>query len=304
MIWLVATAALAADATRPGVAAPHPSRIVSLNPSLTAVLVALGAGETLVGVDEFSARQQPGLRGLPRVGGLYDPSLEAVVALRPDLVVLVPSVQQRDFRARLAELGIDVLALDPVTFDEVLAMIETLGARVGRDEAAQSRVAAIRSAKAEVERASGGRSRPRTVLVLQREPLFVVGAGSFIDDMLRAAGADNLGAQLGQPYPRASLEWLVAAQPEVILDSSSEPGDAKLFWSRWPSLPAVSSDRVVTVDADVVTLPGPALDRALRALGAAIATRAGPTRAPGPTRAGPTRAPMPRAEELLPAAAP
>ena len=280
MIWLVATAALAADATRPGVAAPPPSRIVSLNPSLTAVLGALGAGETLVGVVEFSARQQPGLRGLPRVGGLYDPSLEAVVALRPDLVVLVPSVQQRDFRARLSELGVDVLELDPVGFDEVLATIETLGARVGRGEAAHARVVAIRTAKTEVERAADGRPRPRTVLVLQREPLFVVGAGSFIDDMLRAAGADNLGAQLGQPYPRASLEWLVAARPEVILDSSSEPGDARVFWSRWPSLPAVASHRVVTVDADVVTLPGPNLDRALRVLGAALAAP-GPTRAPG-----------------------
>ncbi len=273
MLWLVPTAALAADATRPGVTAPYASRIVSLNPSLTAVLVALGAGDTLVGVDEFSARQQPGLRNLPRVGGLYDPSLEAVVALRPDLVVLVPSVQQRDFRARLAELKIDVLELDPVSFEEVLGMIETLGARVGRAEAARARVAAIRSAKAEAERAAEGRPRPRAVLVLQREPLFVVGSGSFIDDMLRAAGAENLGAQLGQPYPRASLEWLVAARPELILDSSAEPGDAKAFWSRWPSLPAVSNDRIVTVAADVVTLPGPQLDRALRVLGAAVISR-------------------------------
>jgi iron complex transport system substrate-binding protein len=247
------------------------SRIVSLNPSLTAILVALGAGNLLVGIDDFSARQEPSLGGLPTVGGLYDPSLEAVVALRPDLVVLVTSAVQRDFRARLETLGVSVLVFSPLSFQEVLESIETLGARTGHAAAAHARVAAIQAARAEVEQKAQGRPRPRAVLVLQREPLFVVGAGSFIDDMMRSAGARNIGAEFSEPYPRASLEWLVAARPEVILDASSEPGTPQAFWSRWPSIPAVERGRVVPLAPGVVTLPGPELDRALRVLGEALA---------------------------------
>ena len=245
-------------------------RVISLNPSLTAILVAIGAGDRLVGVDDFSAKQEPATAGLPRVGGLYDPSLESVVALRPDLVVLVPSAQQRDLRDQLRAAGISVLEIDPVTFDDVLASIERLGERVGRSEAARARVEEIRRVRGEVERAANGRPRARAVLVLQREPLYVVGGGSFIDEMLRAAGADNVAAALPGSYPRAGLEWLVATAPDVILDAAADAEPAAAYWSRWSSLPAVRGGRVVAVAPGLVTLPGPWLDRALVALARAI----------------------------------
>jgi iron complex transport system substrate-binding protein len=252
-------------------APPAPAhRIVSMNPSLTRILVALGARDALVGVDDFSARAEPAVADLPRVGGLYSPSLEAVVALAPDLVVLVPSAEQRDFRKRLEALGVPVLELDPVSWDQVLETITTLGRRTGREAAARERVAAIRRARQAVERATAGLPRPRTVLVLQREPLFVVGRGSFLDEMLSIAGARNLGAELGEPWPRTSLEWLIAAAPQVLLDSDADPTPAATFWSRWPSLPAVAAGRVVPLDAGLVTLPGPNLDRALVRLAQAL----------------------------------
>jgi iron complex transport system substrate-binding protein len=172
-------------------------RIVSLNPSLTAILTALGAGDRLVGVDDRSAQQDAAVGGLPRVGGLFDPSVEAVVALAPDVVVVVPGAQQRDLRGALEALGIEVLELPNITLEELLGSIEALGALVERGEAARERVAAIRSAFEAAARDSSGRERPRTVLVLQRDPLYVVGAGSFLDAMLRAAGARNAGAELG-----------------------------------------------------------------------------------------------------------
>jgi iron complex transport system substrate-binding protein len=245
-------------------------RVVSMNPSLTRILVALGARDALVGVDEFSARQEPAVASPPQVGGLYSPSLEAVVGLQPDLVVLVPSVEQRDFRDRLRALGFPVLALDPVRFDDVLETIRALGARVGREREAGARLDAIRRARDAVARAAQGRPQPRAVFVLQREPLFVVGAGSFLDEMIRVAGARNLGAELGEIWPRTSIEWLVGAAPELILDSDSDPEPARDYWARWPSLPAVAGGRVVALAAGEVTLPGPDLDRALLALARAI----------------------------------
>jgi iron complex transport system substrate-binding protein len=246
--------------------APPARRVVSLNPSLTAIALALGAREQLVGVDDFSARQEPAVAGLPRVGGLYDPSLEAVIALAPDLVALVPSAEQRSFQEQLATLGIARFVADPVGFDDVLETISALGARLGRAREAEVRVAALRGARTAAETASAGRPRVRALLVLQRDPLFVAGAGSFVDDLLRAAGADNVGADLAGPWPRASREWLLAAEPALILDSSDEPEPAARFWARWPSLRA----RVVALPAGVVTLPGPHLDRALALLAEAV----------------------------------
>jgi iron complex transport system substrate-binding protein len=244
-------------------------RVVSLNPSLTAILVALDAGERLVGVDDFSARQQEEVSGLPRVGGLYNPSLEAVVALRPDLVLAVPSAEQRDFRARLGALGIPLLELDPLTFDDVLATVREIGSRVGRDEAARRRVEEIHAMRRRVEELASGRPRVRGVLVLQRDPLFVAGRGSFVDEMLAAVGVENAAAAFGSAWPRVSREWLLAAAPEVLLDASPG-GEARAYWSRWSSLPAVRSGRVVPLARGVATLPGPYLDRALAALFEAV----------------------------------
>jgi iron complex transport system substrate-binding protein len=240
-------------------------RLVSLNPSLTATVLALGAEQALVGVDEWSARQQPEVRDLPVVGGLFTPSLEAVVALEPDLVVLVPGVRQRDVGDRLRALGIEVLELPNIALADLLASIERLGERLGRAEAAARRVAEIRAAWDAAARRSAGAARPRAVLVIQREPLYVVGAGSFLDDMLRAAGAENTAGGFDEAYPRVALEWLIGAAPEVILDASDDPTEPAAYWARWPSLPAVAAGRVVRID-DAVMLPGPYPDRGLAIL--------------------------------------
>jgi len=245
-------------------------RLVSLNPSLTATLQALGAGDLLVGIDDWSARTSPDVAHLPKVGGLFNPSLEAIVAVQPDLVVLVPSAQQRDLRGRLEALGVDVLVLRNESLDELLHSIEALGERIGRGDEARARVAAIRSAF----KASSLEAAPRAVLVIQRDPLYVVGGGSYLDDMLAASGVRNVAGGFGDPYPRVGVEWLIAAAPDVILDASENTGPALPHWSRWPSLPAVQEGRVIEVEAALMTMPGPYIDAALGRMRAALA--AGP----------------------------
>jgi ABC-type Fe3+-hydroxamate transport system substrate-binding protein len=245
-------------------------RVVSLNPSLTAILLALDAADVLVGVDDFSAAEEERVAHLPRVGGLFNPSLEGVAALQPDIVVLVPSVEQRDFRERLGLLGVEVVAFDNIRFEQVLHNIAELGALVGRSERAAERIAAIRASRAAAEEFARGKPRPRTVIVLQRDPVFVVGNGSFLDELLAAAGADNLGAQFDDAYPQVAVEWLVDAAPEVLIDMTDEPGDPLAFWSRWPAIPAVAARRVMHLDPTTVILPGPSLDRSLAAIAAAL----------------------------------
>ena len=277
----LAAAVLALIVSGPVAAGDSPARrVVSMNPSLTEILIALGAADRLVGVDEYSARVTPAVADMPTVGGLFNPNLESVVALQPDLVALVPSIQQRDFRSRLGELGIPVLALQNHTLPEALHSIEALGERVGKGEAARTRVREIRRAWSEVADAVKTRPRLSGVLVIQREPLYVVGGGSFLDAMLRAAGIDNAAGARSEAYPRVGMEWVVAAAPAVILDASEDARAAEVYWARWPSLPAVAEGRVIAVPTGEVTRPGPHLDRALRLLARAVHGSDIVTRAP------------------------
>jgi len=246
------------------------SRIVSINPSLTSILISLGALDALVGVDDYSAESQKAVAHLPKVGGLFNPSLEAVVALRPGLVVLVPSAEQRDFRRRLEELGIRVAVFDNVHFDEVIENIERLGSLTGHEPEAAERVAAIRRMRRVVAQLAAGRSRPKVLVVLQRDPVFVAGRGSFIEQMIDTLGADNLAAEFADPYPRVAVEWVVARAPDVMIDLSPDVEDPALYWGRWPSLPAVAGGRVLRVDAALVSMPGPYLDRSLEVLGGSL----------------------------------
>jgi iron complex transport system substrate-binding protein len=247
-----------------------PSRLISLNPSLTAIVLRLGAGDSLVGVDDYSARVLPEVADRPRVGGLFDPSLESVVALRPDRVLIVAGVDQQTHAERLTKLGLVVEIYQNERLDEVLENIERIGGLLGREQAAADRIREILEMRAAVAAASRGRERPSTLAVVTRTPLFVVGAETFLDEMLEAVGARNLGRQLAKGYPRGSIEWLIGVRPELLLDMTPGAERSSEFWARWPSLPAVQSNRVVEVDASRISMPGPDLDEALRALAVAV----------------------------------
>lgn len=248
-------------------------RLISLNPSLTAIVLRLGGRERLVGVDDYSARVVEEVAELPRVGGLFDPSLESIAALRPDRVLLVAGVDQRSHAAQLERLGLEVEIFENERLSEVLGNIERVGRLIGREEAAAARVRAIRAMVDAVAEATAGRAEPRTLAVVDRSPLYLVGGETFLDEMLAAVGARNLARALGSGYPRGSIEWLIEARPELLIDMTPTTGESDsgaVFWSRWPSLPAIASGRVLTLDARRISLPGPDLDRALRELAVAV----------------------------------
>lgn len=241
-------------------------RLISLNPSLTAIVFRLGAGEAIVGVDDYSARVVPEAASRPKVGGLFDPSLEAVVALRPDRVLIVAGVDQQTHAERLERLGLEVDVYQNERFDQVLGNIERLGRLLDREPEAAARIAAIRRTRRAVAVAARNRDRPETVAIVDRSPLYLVGAETFLDEMLAAVGANNLGRRLATGYPRGSIEWLIAARPELLLDMTPGAERAATYWSRWPSLPAVATGRAISLEASRVSMPGPDLDLALRQL--------------------------------------
>ncbi len=235
----------------------------------------LGARECLVGVDDASAKMSDDVAGLPLVGGLFNPSLEMVVALRPDVVVLVPSVEQRSFRERLDELGVRVEVFQNHRFDEVMSNIAQLGELVGRQREARERIERVKSHRAAVAvavakiRENDARSA-RTILILQREPLFVVGSKNFIDAMLVAAGGENVAASFDEPYPRVAMEWLISQGPEILIDLSPGAPLTLDYWRRWPAIPAVASNQLRALDPALISMPGAYLDRTLDVLAKAI----------------------------------
>ena len=262
----VAWAAWPSIATAEGAGREAMPRLISLNPSLTAIAFRLGAGDAIIGVDDYSARVIPQAADLPKVGGLFDPSLEAVVGLRPDRVLIVAGVDQQTHAERLERLGLEVDVYQNERLDQVLENIERLGRLLDREPQAAARIQQILETRRAVEVATRDRARPDTVAIVDRSPLYLVGAETFLDELLEAVGANNLGRGLAAGYPRGSIEWLIAARPELLLDMTPGSDDAAAFWSRWPSLPAVAAGRAITIEASRVSMPGPDLDLALRQL--------------------------------------
>lgn len=245
-----------------------PRRIVSLTPTITETLFALGVGEQVVGVTRFG-NYPPEARTRTVVGGLTDVDLEAVLALRPDLVVA--DVQQAAI-PRLRSLGLEVLAVRSQTVEELFSTLALIGQRVGREAQAQALITRIRNQMARVTEALKDEPRPRVLLVVGRAPLVAAGRGSFLDELITAAGGENILGDSRRPYPLVSMETVLLSRPEVIVESSGSmvgedlTAEARAAWSRWSSLPAVRSGRVYVSRSDVLLRPGPRILEALEEL--------------------------------------
>ena len=222
--------------------APEPSatpRIISLSPSLTRVLLALGAGAEIVGIDRYS-RDLPGVSEVPALGGVFHPDLERTLNLRPTLVLAVRSVQQETFFTQLRGRGIRVEEIEVYTLEEVLRSFRSIGEYVGREAEADALIAELRADLAEIQESLQGVRRPRVALILERDPLYVVGQGAFIHELIEIAGGTNVFADLPRPYPRISLEVLADRAPDLILDTYFDPGrgpdaasDVASYWARF-----------------------------------------------------------------------
>ena len=235
-------------------------RVVTIAPSLTEMVRALGAGGTLVGVSRFDV--DPSVAKLPRVGGFVDPSVEAVVSLRPDLVLVQPGPGNRRPVEKLAELGIPVLLLPLHTVADTLAALREVGRALGRQKEAEALVSSLEATRARIRERARARPSPRVLLVYGFEPLVVAGPGSFADELLRDAGATNVAADAGSAYPVYSLERAVRSKPDVVVDAA----DVDVGKDKIRELPFLSSARWVDVPSLALLQPGPSLGRGLEEL--------------------------------------
>lgn len=273
-LWVLLAAACGPEPAAPGPelrAPPAEPRVISLAPSITRIIGAIGGKQSLIAIDDFS-RRIDGFERLPSVGGLFSPDLERTVELRPTLVLAVRSAQQGGYIAQLRARDVRVEELSGHRLDEVLRSYVRVGRLIGREAEARELVARVRAELAAVQQAAANLPRRSVALVIERDPLYVVGAGSFADALIAAAGGVNVFSELDDPYPRVALEALADRRPDVLIDSTAEPGagidaadSARRYWGRFDWV-----GRVEAVPSGLATLPGPDLGDGARALLARI----------------------------------
>ncbi len=249
-----------------------PSRIVSLSPSLTEILFAVGAGSAVVGVTRY-CDHPAAARGLPKVGGIIDISIEAVVGLDPDLV-LATRGNPVEVMERLRGLGLNVYALETRgSLERIAAVVRELGCVVGRGGTADSLGAALEARIRRVREQTRGipdSLRPRVLFGSLEGPIWTAGPGSYIHELIEAAGGSNIAADLPVAWGSLSLEVVVARDPQVLLTwCAGDAGEVDLercaealldqTASRrpWSLLSFARNRRVFVVEESRLQRPGP-----------------------------------------------
>ncbi len=235
-----------------------PRRVVSLAPSATDTVIALGHADLIVGVTRYDT--SPEVAKLPRVGGFLDPIPEAVLALRPDLVLWVTDGGALATVQRIADLGVPVLALPVIGVGDVIAAARVVARALGDPVSGERLVGSLEQA---VERTRGAATRlpkVRVLLAVGREPLVVAGPGSYPDELLRIAGGVNV-VQSERPWPVYPLEKAVADDPDVVIDAAVREHGGGI--GHLSAIPAVRQGRLRVLERDDALRPGPRLTRAL-----------------------------------------
>ena len=266
--------ALHDDRGRPVTSAQPVQRIVSLLPSLTETVCVLGACDRLVGVDRYSNWPNHLLHTLPVVGGGLDPNIEAIVSLKPDVVLMsdAPRVV-----AQLEALGLRTVALEPHTQEDVQRITYSVGALLGLPpQVAQQQWQRIQAGLQEAaqlvpEQAQGA----KVYFEVSRGP-FVAGPTSFIGELLTGLKVGNVVPAAMGPFPRLNPEFILRARPDVILMGNHSMQVAHTY-PGWASLEAVQQQRVCAFNAEesgIIVRPGPRMDEAARIMARCLAQKA------------------------------
>ena len=261
---LGAVAILVAGCARQDAPVPTPDtpqRVVVFAPSAAEALDALDLSDRVVAVGSHG-RWPEAIASLETAGSFDRPDLERILDLQCDLVLTTASVAAADGYRRLEQLGVAVEPLDTSTFDGAFASFVRIGELFDRSAEAAAIVKSMRDGLADVEAATAGLAAKDVLVIVGRDPFYVAGPGSHLDELVRIGGGTNVAHDASSPYQQFSIEAVLERGPEVIIDTSGDGG----YWSRWPFLPAVRDGRVYRVDPDVLAIPGMRLPEMARSM--------------------------------------
>ncbi len=228
-----------------------PARVVSLAPSVTEIVYALGEGDRLVGVCG-QCNYPEAVNRLPRVGGFLTPSVEAILAAHPDLVIAVPSPGNRDGVRAVEAAGVRVLVVHERSLADVWAAIGAISDALGVRPAGEALARVTQTALADVRARVAAAPRRRVLVVVGHRPLVAVGSDTLQDELVTLAGGINVGADAGAGWPQLSREHVLARRPEVVIDAAMGGGEGG-----GDLLADIPGARVVVLADDTLFRAGP-----------------------------------------------
>jgi iron complex transport system substrate-binding protein len=253
-----------------------PQRIISLSPSTTETLFAIGAGDQVVGVTSYC--NYPEEATTREIIGGFSPktiSIETIISLNPDLVIAGVSAHQ-PIADTLKEAGIPVISIEPKSVDDVRAVIEELSIITGHEVRGKSLSDSIKKRIDTVQKKLSGLEGPRLRVFYEvwDAPLMTAGPQSFTGQMINLAGGDNIFSDVKEEYPQVSSEELVSRNPQAIISSDTHGdklnSEALKEREGWESIDAYKNDHIILLDGDVVSRPGPRMIEAIEMMAEAL----------------------------------
>lgn len=249
---------------------PYPAkRIISLAPSITEILFALGLNEEIAAVTNFCDYPEAVLKK-PRIGGFINPSIEKIVSLKPDLIIATRDGNRWETIHRLSDLGFTVYLIRPKSFSGVMKAIHHIGVMVGREEESRKIIVNMISKKEEIATRTKSLPKPKVFFQIGYAPIMTVGRETLADDLIRLAGGNSISRDESVSYPLYSVETIISKGPEIIIMSSMESKRDYLNlvkkWQNWTSIPAVKKNAIYVVDSNLVDRPTPRIVEGLEAL--------------------------------------
>lgn len=235
-------------------------RVVSLAPSLTEMIFAAGAGDRLVGVTTFCNYPAEAL-SIRKVGDTQTPNIESIIALKPQVVFVSTASQLEAFKATLEDNGIKVFVTNANSFEDVLTNLQQLGELFGTERQTADVIEKLDSRVDAVRQKVASKTPVRVFVQISREPLFTIGKQSFLTEIIRIAGGESVTEAVETGYPKLSKETALAMDPDVIIlsasDDNREPNEV------FKNSKAVKNGHVFSVDADILSRPGPRIADAI-----------------------------------------
>jgi iron complex transport system substrate-binding protein len=261
------------DAVGRQVKIPKPvKRIISMAPNVTEMLFFLGLDNEIVGVTDFC--NYPDLaKSKTKIGGYYNPNIEVILSLSPDLIVATPDGYSKERIARLEQSGIAIFLVNPLKIDDVLDSILLLGKITGKEEKANQEVVNMRlritKIKNDVKRIPENK-RLKVFYEIGKDPLITVGPDNFVNDLIETAGGINIANDAPNPWPMYSVESVIMKNPDIILTapptmvSSEKAQETK--WDKYKTISAVKNEMIYPVDPDILLRSGPRVVEGLELL--------------------------------------
>jgi len=249
---------------------PHSAkRIISLAPSITEILFALGLNEEIAAVTDFCDYPEAALNK-PKIGGFINPSIEKIVSLKPDLTIAIKDGNRWETIQRLNELGFPVYVVDPRNFDGVMRTIRNIGEIVEKPDASVRIIRNMVTRKENILNLTQSLPKPRVFFQVGDAPIITVGRGTLANDLIRLAGGENISEDEPVNYPLYSIETVMLKAPEVIIISSMESKRDCMSlikkWQDWKNIPAIKRKSIYVIDSNLVDRPTPRIIEGLEAM--------------------------------------